>query len=56
MNQSDQKIVLGTRGSELALTQTRMVCAALRAALPGIEVEQRVIQTVGDKRPDLKLS
>ena len=56
MNSSKQKIVLGSRGSELALTQTRMVHAALEAALPGIEVESRVIQTVGDKRPDLKLS
>lgn len=56
MNHAHSPIVLGTRGSELALTQARMVRDALAAALPGLLVDQRVIQTVGDKRPDLKLS
>ena len=50
------KIVLGTRGSALALAQTKMVKAALEAVAPGIVVEVRIIHTVGDKRPDLKLS
>lgn len=49
-------LIIGTRGSDLALTQTRMVEAELRAAgYPG-EIEVKVIKTIGDKRPDLKLS
>ncbi|MGK0188406.1 MAG: hydroxymethylbilane synthase [Verrucomicrobiales bacterium] len=56
MSQSEQKLILGTRGSELALTQARMVRASLEQKVPGIDVEVRVVQTIGDKRPDLKLS
>ena len=47
-------LILGTRGSDLALTQARMTEAALKAQ--GIEVRIEVIKTIGDKRPDLKLS
>lgn len=47
-------LVLGTRGSDLALTQARMTEAALAAA--GVEVRIEVVKTIGDKRPDLKLS
>jgi hydroxymethylbilane synthase len=46
------KIVLGTRGSELARTQARLVGDALRAASPELEVEIRVIKTYGDKTPN----
>jgi hydroxymethylbilane synthase len=57
MNPSDpKKIVLGTRGSDLALTQARMVQAALEQKVPGRTVEIRIVQTIGDKRPDLRLS
>jgi len=49
-----QPLLLGTRGSELALAQATMTRAALAAA--GIACEVRIIQTIGDKRPDLKLS
>lgn len=45
---------LGTRGSELALAQATMTREALAAA--GIDCEVKIIQTIGDKRPDLKLS
>ncbi|MDG2123505.1 MAG: hydroxymethylbilane synthase [Verrucomicrobiales bacterium] len=51
-----ERLILGTRGSELALTQTRMTRAFLSEALPQQAVEHRVIRTIGDKRPDLKLS
>lgn len=51
-----KRIVLGTRGSDLALTQARMVAADLKAAGYKGEIEERVIRTIGDKRPDLKLS
>ena len=53
---SQKKIVLGTRGSDLALTQARMVAAELRGAGYDGEIEERIIRTIGDKRPDLKLS
>ena len=47
-------LTLGTRGSQLALTQARMTEAAL--AEQGIDCEIKVVKTIGDKRPDLKLS
>lgn len=50
------ELILGTRGSELALTQTEMTMAALRAAWPDLAVRHVVIKTSGDLRPDLKLA
>jgi hydroxymethylbilane synthase len=50
------ELILGTRGSELALTQTEMVKAALKAAWPELRVRHKVIKTSGDLRPDLKLA
>jgi len=47
-------LILGTRGSDLALTQARMAEAALAEA--GYDCRIEVIKTIGDKRPDLKLS
>jgi hydroxymethylbilane synthase len=47
-------LILGTRGSDLALTQARMTEAAL--AEVGVDVQIEVVKTIGDKRPDLKLS
>lgn len=44
-----ERLVIGTRGSLLALTQTRTVAQALRDACPGLEIEIRTIQTLGDK-------
>ena len=49
-------LLLGTRGSELALTQTEMTKAALAAAWPDLRVRHEVIKTSGDLRPDLKLT
>ena len=49
-------LILGTRGSELALAQATMTQAALEAAWPGIRVERQIIHSTGDLRPDLKLS
>jgi hydroxymethylbilane synthase len=43
------KLVLGTRGSALALWQARWVEARLRAAHATLEVEVRVIHTSGDR-------
>ena len=54
----DRPFVIGTRGSDLALTQARMTQAALLGSgvLSAEAIEIRVIKTIGDKRPDLKLS
>lgn len=46
---------IGTRGSELALAQTRLAIAALQAAHPGLECEVRIITTAGDRRTDIPL-
>ena len=42
------KLRVGTRGSDLALWQTNWVCEQLRAAHPGLEIEQIIIKTQGD--------
>jgi len=46
-----KKLRVGTRGSKLALTQTETICAALRTAHPGLEVEVVVIKASGDWKP-----
>jgi hydroxymethylbilane synthase len=46
-------LVIGTRGSALALAQTRLVAGALHAAWPRLEVTEQVISTTGDERLDL---
>ena len=45
-----QKIILGSRGSELARRQTAMVEAALRQTRPDLEVVRQMISTRGDVR------
>lgn len=42
-------LVVGTRGSALALTQTRWVIARLRRLHPHLEFVERVIKTSGDR-------
>jgi hydroxymethylbilane synthase len=49
-------LVLGTRGSELALRQTEMVTAALHEAHPLLQISRNIISTTGDKRTDLRFS
>lgn len=51
MTGKPQKLKIGTRGSKLALVQTESVCAHLRAAHPGIELETVVIKASGDWLP-----
>lgn len=46
---------IGTRGSELALAQTRQAIAALKAAQPGLECDICIISTAGDQRTDIPL-
>lgn len=50
------KLILGTRGSRLALAQSEMIAAQLRALHPGLAVELRVITTKGDRILDVALS
>ncbi len=52
----DFVIRIGTRGSLLALAQTRRVATALEARVPGLRCELVPIETRGDKRVDLPLS
>ena len=49
-------MILGTRGSALALAQTHLALAALRAAAPEENFEVREVRTTGDKRQDLSLT
>ena len=43
------RIILGSRGSDLALAQARLVEQALRAAWPDLEVTTEIIRTSGDE-------
>jgi len=45
-----QKIVLGSRGSELARRQTAMVAEALKREWPQLEIAAEIIKTRGDAR------
>lgn len=49
MSQTDQPIVLATRGSPLALAQAGHVLAACRTAFPRLRFEMKIIRTTGDK-------
>ena len=50
-----EKIVIGTRGSELALAQARMVEAGLRERWPDLTIETKIIRTRGDEsRPQIR--
>jgi hydroxymethylbilane synthase len=42
-------IVLGTRGSELARMQARLVEKAIQAAHPGVTIQSKIIATKGEK-------
>jgi hydroxymethylbilane synthase len=45
-----EKIILGSRGSELARRQTAMVVDALRQAWPELEIAVEIIKTLGDEQ------
>lgn len=54
MAATSQKLILGTRGSDLALAQANTVRELLEAL--GVSIKTKIIATTGDKRQDLKLS
>ena len=49
------KIVVGTRGSNLALTQTNMVIQMIKDKCPDIEFEVKIIKTKGDIIKDVAI-
>jgi hydroxymethylbilane synthase len=49
MTAENQKIVLGTRGSELARAQARLVEKTIQTVRPGAKIETKIIVTQGDK-------
>lgn len=50
------KVVIGTRGSKLALWQAEWVKAELQRMNPGLEIELNKIKTTGDKIIDVPLA
>lgn len=56
MTNPARTVCIGTRGSPLALTQTRLVRAALQAAFPDLQVQVQTIRTTGDKILDAPLA
>jgi len=51
-----KNIIIGTRGSQLALYQAKKVKATLEEIFPGLLVELKIIKTKGDKILDVALS
>jgi hydroxymethylbilane synthase len=50
------QLILGTRGSALALAQTQLALSALRDACPDRAISVREVRTTGDQRQDLSLT
>jgi hydroxymethylbilane synthase len=51
----DLKVLVGSRGSKLALTQTNWIIDKLKSFHPEVEFEVKVIKTKGDKIVDIAL-
>ena len=51
-----RELVIGTRGSALALAQTQLVCQDLQARHPALRLRVEHITTTGDARADVPLS
>ena len=50
---SKRPLILGSRGSKLALIQLNWVKEQIAAAYPQLKIESRIIKTEGDRRHDL---
>ena len=50
-----KRVVVGTRGSPLALIQTREVVAKLRKQRPDVEFEVKIVRTAGDRSAEAPL-
>ncbi|MEY4570395.1 MAG: hydroxymethylbilane synthase, partial [Verrucomicrobiota bacterium] len=55
-DESPPPIIVGTRGSDLALVQATATEAALAAAFPDRKIIRKVIKTTGDRRTDVSLA
>jgi len=55
MSSATDKLVVGTRGSLLARTQTQWVIDRLKETHPGLEITTRIITTTGDRQQDRPL-
>ena len=53
---SKNTLIIGTRGSALALAQADMVRAALSLRYPELDVRREIIHTTGDRRTDVPLA
>lgn len=53
---SKRELVVGTRGSALALAQSEIACSALRRLAPSISIRVERIATTGDARSDVPLA
>lgn len=51
-----RNLIIGSRGSELALWQTNFVKSALEKNFPDLKLEIKIIKTTGDKMLDVALS
>ncbi len=51
----NRKLIIGSRGSKLALWQTEWVKAELERLVPGLEIEIKVLTTKGDRVLDVSL-
>jgi hydroxymethylbilane synthase len=49
-------IIIGTRGSPLALAQVDIISGLLRKAHPGLNIDRQIIKTSGDKFLEMSLS
>jgi hydroxymethylbilane synthase len=49
MRQDMDKLIIGTRGSRLSLSQTEIIIKELEKLFPGREIEIKIIKTTGDK-------
>ena len=51
-----KKLVIGTRGSKLAICQTKIVIDEIQKKYPNCECEVKVIKTLGDKIVNVSLN
>jgi hydroxymethylbilane synthase len=51
-----ESVIVGTRGSELALVQATATEGLLAAEFPGLAIRREVIRTTGDRRTDVALA
>ncbi len=56
MSQPVETLVIGTRGSRLARTQTSTVVSAIQNEFPGLPIDIRIVSTEGDRVRDLPLA